>query len=696
MENQKKTDEFDLEDILKEFHEEPQEDVRLWEDDAAPSPRQDTARDTVPLEEITKAVRREHAPEETVVFSPITDDTAVFSPVSRDAVPVGDDTVAFTPVTEDTAVIPPIQEEAAKPDSPEPYSQNWEPEYEMPMGEYIPPEPIVFRPKSRLGELKRKLIAGPERRYYELTEQGLGKLQLAILCNLVVFLLTAAVTAMYSFGMIGQGRIRLVVFAQFLSLLLSALFGSYQLMEGVADLFKLRFSLNSLLVFSLVACVADGVLCLQQVRIPCCASFSLNMTMALWSAYQKRNTELGQMDTMRKAIRLDSVVFAADYYEGRPGFLRSEGQVEDFMDTYDASSGVQKTMNIYAFVALLLSLAIGITAGVRHGLELGIQAAAAALLVAVPATGFVALSRPMAVLERRLHKLGTVLCGWQGVKKLAKSGVFPVNDGDLFPGGSVKLNGVKFYGKRNPDQVVAYAAALMQHCGSTIAPLFSQLLESRNGYHYETDQLRAYPGGIGAGVNEEAVLAGTLQFMQDMGVDMPEGTRVNQAIYLAIDGELAGVFAITYGKTKMSSAGLTTLCAYRRLTPVLTSSDFMLTESFLRSRFGVNTRRIAFPSRQVRQELMEKPLPEDAPALALTTREGLAGAAFAVTGARALRTACRAGVAVHMLGGILGLAMMAVLAIVGAQELLTPMNVLVYELIWFLPGLLITEWTRAV
>ena len=51
------------------------------------------------------------------------------------------------------------------PKKEEPYSENWEPEYEQPMGEYIPPQPLVLHPRSKLHELKRKLVAGPERRY---------------------------------------------------------------------------------------------------------------------------------------------------------------------------------------------------------------------------------------------------------------------------------------------------------------------------------------------------------------------------------------------------------------------------------------------------------------------------------------------------------------------------------------------------
>ena len=702
MDEKRNTGEFSLEDILKEFGDGApveEEDVLIW-DGNIPKEEERTnpfPQDTVRLDEITKAVKEQNADlDQTVVFHPV-EETVAFTPVGQTVeTGVTDETVAFTPVgqpeEEETPV--PVYHEPPK---AEPYSEKWEPEYEQPISDYIPPEPIVSHPKSRLRELKKKLVSGPEKRYYALSELGLGKLQLAIFASLVVALLSAGATALYSMDLISEGRIRLLIFGQFLTLLVSGLLGSYLLMEGFSDLIHRRFSLNSLLIFSLVACVIDGVLCLQSLRVPCCSVFSLHMTMALWRAYENRNTEMGQMDTMRKAIRLDSVVASKEYYEGRTGFLRGEGQVEDFMDTYNTPSGPEKVLNIYALVALIVSMGIGITAGVLHSQELGIQAFSAALLVAVPASSYVTLSRPMAVLERRLHKLGTVLCGWQGVKGLSKKGVFPLNDKDLFPAGSAKMNGVKFYGSRDPDTVVAYGTALITACGGGMAPLFTALLDSRSGYHYSAKELRSYPaGGVGGEVNGESVLVGSLQFMQNMGVDMPAGTKVNQAVYVAIDGQLGGVFAITYGKVKSTAAALATLCSYRRLMPVLTTSDFVLTENFIRSRFGVNTRRIAFPERPVRLELAQKDAEEGTPALALNTQEGLAGPAFAVTGARALRSACRLGVTIHMLGGIIGLIMMLLLAILGAEHLLTPSNVLLYQLIWLIPGLLITEWTRAI
>jgi hypothetical protein len=101
-----------------------------------------------------------------------------------------------------------------------------------------------------------------------------------------------------------------------------------------------------------------------------------------------------------------------------------------------------------------------------------------------------------------------------------------------------------------------------------------------------------------------------------------------------------------------------------------------------------------FPKREVRQELNQKELTGEETVVALTTKDGLAPKAFAITGARVLRSAMKAGVIVHMIGGIIGLLIMAALAWVGGVGILTPSNVLLYELVWMVPGLLITEWTR--
>ena len=565
--------------------------------------------------------------------------------------------------------------------------------------ETIPtPPPIPFTsPRSRLRELKKQLVNGPEKRYYALSEVGIGKLQVAIFVNVLVVLLCAGVTTLFMVGAVPENRLRLVIFSQVLAMLISALMGCQLMLDAFIALFKGKFTVNSLLTVAFFVCLADSYYCLQELRVPCCAAFCLAMTMALWARYERHTTEMARMDTMRKAVRLNGIVRQEDYCNGKAGLLRTDAEVEDFMDTYSIPSGPEKLQNTYAFLSLFICVGISVFAGLGGGVSFGVRILSTSLLVAVPASFFISISRPAAILEQRLHMVGTVLCGWQGVKALTKKACFPLTDSDLFPQGCTKLNGVKFYGSRNPDEVVSYTTSLISQAGGGLVPLFRHLLASREGTLQTVESFRNYGGGgIGGMVCGEPVLLGDMNFLRDMGVVIPEGTMVSQAVYAAIDGELCAVYAISYAKMRSTSAGLVTLSSYRKLYPVMACSDFMLTEEFIQSKFGIKTSRIAFPDPETRQALGSiRPDPE-APVLAIATREELLSSAYAVTGARALATSTRLGVAIHLIGGILGMLIMLVLAILGSTELLTPTNVLLYQLIWAVPGLLVTEWARAV
>ena len=648
--------------------------------------------DALSLEAIVKEVLADDSaePVEADPFSDTVrlDSAEILKGVVRNAKPIEEEEA----VSDDTIRLDgeAVEEEAKK-------TEQWEPEYEQPMGQYVPPQPIAFPTRADSREMKRKLVLGPEKKYYELTEKGLGKLQLCMLISLIIVLLSAFSTVLYAQGQLPESRLRLMIFGQFLAVLVSALLGSFQLIQGAGDLFKGRFTLNTLLLFTFLACCADGVFCLLQERIPCCAAFSLEVLMSLWSEYNRRHAELGQMDVLRKAGRLNGVYAKEDAHEGKAVLLRIPGRVEHFMDNYNLESKPEKRQNVYALIALIFSLAVGTVTVFMEDLYTGIQMTAVSLLAAVPATAFLATSRPFAILQRRLHRLGAVLCGWQGVQQLCGKTIFPVRNEDVFPQGTTRMNGVKFFGSRSTEQVLAYATAVVMAEGGGLAPLFRQVLDSRNGRYYDAENLRRYEnGGIGGTVLDEPVLVGTLEFLKDMGVEVPEGIQVSQAVCVAIDGELCGVFAISYEKTRSATAGLSTLSSYRGLNPVLVSGDFMMSESFLRGKFGIKSKRLQFPDEQIRNQLNSLQPDEDPQAALLTTVDGLAPMAYCVTGARALRSACNVGVVLHMAGGALGMLVVLTLVLLGALHLLTPANMFLYQLVWMIPGFLVTEWTRSV
>ena len=696
--------EFTLEDILKEFGSQGDSET-LRDEPAADISSQAEAVADIPISEnpapgeepdllIWTPGQRKSSAVQTVSDTVRIDTDQVKVRASKSA--VTGETQRFTPLGEQSPKMPEPFRVNPIPEGAEPFSANWEPQFEQPIGEYTPPEPIIFRPRSRLAELKRKLMEGPEQRYYALSEQGVGKLQIALFVSMLIVVLAVASIVLHRLDMVRENRMRLLVFGELFAMLLSASLCWERLADGIGGLFKGRWSPDTLLVFSLAACIADGFFCLQQVKVPFCAAFCLQSLMCLWSEYQTRSTELLQMDTLRKATRLNRVTKLPDCHEGRPGFRITEGQPEDFMDTYQRPSEPGKALNRFTLIALILSVIVAVAAGLRSGVQAGIRTWSAAILAVCPATLLICQTRPMWTLQRRLHRFGSVLCGWQGVKSAAGKAVVPLSDEDLLPGGSVKINGVKFYSGRNPDTVIGYATAVMNATGSCLAPLFDHMCKSRRAQVFELDEFRTYgDNGWGAVICGESVLVGTQDFLRDKGVEMPAGTRVNQAIYVSIDGEFVCVFALAFGKLKGVSAGLHALCSQRRLTPVLATTSFLLNEGFLRSKYSVDTRRISIPPVSDREKLAAwAPEPGDAVPCALTTQDGLAGAAFAITGARSLRIASVAGAVVHILGGTLGLAAVLVLTLSGRTDLMTPANLLLLELIWAVPGLMISEWTR--
>ncbi len=724
MDNKNNTPDFTLEDIMAEFGSEAPEQEENQEQPGAEAPvtvpeqpSQDTPEEDTPQEEpaeeetpnpeapqeeaVSEQEQPSKEPEQEASPAPVVeDDTIRLDDLSQIPAPKWLNTTEAEPVDEEddraTRVIPTVEEQEAllREKAPEEASEEAPQTFRMHTENIPTPQPIPFR--SRLSDLKRKLVAGPEKRYYDLTEVGLVRVQIALFLNLLIVVLCAGGTGLYAMGMVMSSRLRLMVFSQILAMMISALLGCYVLMDGIVDLFTGKFSLNSMLFLTLAACAADAVFCLRELRVPCCAAFCLEMTFALWNRSMRRSTEMGQMDTLRKASRLDGIVKVPEYFGSRAGILRTEGRVEDFMDNYAKRTGPEKALNIYALLSFLLCIGIAVLAGVRHDMSLAIQVFSTSMLVAVPASAFVSQSRPAAILERRMHMVGTVICGWQGVKKLCGKASFPLWDRDLFPVGSMKLNGVKFFNDAEPEQVIAAAASLMAVNGGSLEPVLTQLRKSRGGREYPVEEFQAHSDGLRGLVNGQEIFLGSVQYLKDQGVEIGEDALIPQAVYCALDGQLAAVFAINYNRTKSAAAGLVTLNSYRKIRPLVLSRNFMIDSQLIREKFGLRAKRFDFPDREIREGLEEFTPDPETTAAALTTQLNLASAAYAVTGSRTLRTSCRFGMFIHIFAGIVGLLIMAALAYLGDLQLLSPVNVLLYQAVWMVPGVLITEWARTV
>jgi hypothetical protein len=296
--------------------------------------------------------------------------------------------------------------------------------------------------------------------------------------------------------------------------------------------------------------------------------------------------------------------------------------------------------------------------------------------------------------SQRLSLSHAALCGDYGAEVFGGEHAILIGDDDIFPPGSLSLNGFKVY-NGNMDQIIAYAAAASRRSGSALAPVFDDLLNTHNGRHYNVDSFRFYDsGGIGAVILDDVVLLGSLDFMRRMGVHMDPGTKVRQAVYASVNGELAAVFAVRYAPPENIRRGLASIAGNRHFKGILVTRTFLGTPSFLKAKFGVPNGAFDYPSTKERLRLSETELKNSGAQGAILSQDSFTGFAQSAAGGRVLRSASVLSGILAFLGGLIGLLLMGVLAALPAYETATATNVLFYVAAWLAPTLLLTAWGR--
>ena len=174
--------------------------------------------------------------------------------------------------------------------------------------------------------------------------------------------------------------------------------------------------------------------------------------------------------------------------------------------------------------------------------------------------------------------------------------------------------------------------------------------------------------------------------MRKQKVRLPKDLKVPSGLFLAVDGQLTAIFALRYQPSRNVDWALRAL-RRNRVTPVLAVRGCNLTPDFLRRSFKVDAKPI-YPDVQTRLTLLEKTRAV-APAHALIYRDGLMPYAETVLGCRKLLLAVRRTGALVCLAAVAGLLLCYYLTGIGGYASLTPLRLVLFQLLWLLPSLLL-------
>ena len=475
-------------------------------------------------------------------------------------------------------------------------------------------------------------------------------------------------------------------------LLVGVLLAYDVLVGGVYQLLRLRPDLSTMLAVSSVVFAVDGFVHMDQGRMPYVAVLLIGLFFALWGRVLENRA---WRRSLKAALSMDekplAAVMSRRAWGSRDCIFRSQGDREQFVADLTAPSLAEKVMGVYAPAVLCLSLVLSFLMTYLRQRDF-LMSWSVMLAGALPVAGFLTFWRPMAILAGRLLHAGAALCGWRGARELSGSCCVAVQDQDLFSGPNVTMNGMKVFGEFNVSQVVGYTYAIIAESGCGLEPAFHDVFVNQNGRSYVLDRFQRYEGGgLGAEIQGDVVLVGTIGFMQLMGIRMPEGTNVRQAVYCAVNGELAAVFAIHYNPSAAVRSGLQTVLHSRRLSLLLATRDFILSPAMIRHKYKIPGDALEYPSVEERVRLSGPYAAAGGHQVALLARDSFLSLAEAVTGGRGLCSSVYAGLAVNLLGGLLGLVIAGILAWLGAFTAASAFNLMLFVLLWTLPALLLTS-----
>ena len=485
-----------------------------------------------------------------------------------------------------------------------------------------------------------------------------------------------------------QLRIWILAGAQGLAMLL----GIDVLAQGLFGLFRLEFGMDTLLAFASLAVLADALtmpyLDAREGQMPYCAAIVLGVALLLRGTARKRRANRLACRTAASASQPYLVTLDEGRWNGRDTYAKWSGQPIGFGRQMQASDGAERIFRRVCPLLFVGCLALSAVASVGRGApERLLWCLAATLAASASLSGGLCFSLPWLTLCRRLSQSGAAIAGWDGVTATGGSGIL-LTDTDFFPPGCVALNGIKVFGDFPVDKVVACTASLIKESGSGLDRIFHDLLRAQGCVYRRVSQFFCYEGGLSAVIREEQVLVGSSAFMHLMDIPLPPGLNVKNAVFCAIDGELAGIFALHYSLHGTLEPSLNSLIR-NRVTPVMATRDFNLIPAMLRQRFKLPVDKMEFPAVERRLELSDPDQSHSDILTAVLCREGVAPYSEAVVGACRLRRAVRAAAVLACLGAAAGLLLAFYLTYMGAYASLSASNLLVFLVMWLVPTPLI-------
>ena len=370
---------------------------------------------------------------------------------------------------------------------------------------------------------------------------------------------------------------------------------------------------------------------------------------------------------------------------------------------YDASSflteierpdTVDRFSLIYTPIALALAIILSLVASFNCGEPVRFFWAFSAILsVSAPVGLLCAFGASYKNTASRLLRSGAAIAGARQANLLRGTEKVMLLENDLFPTGSIELEAIDNLGRITDEQILGCAAALTESAGLELGRVLTDTTKERFGITFTARDVRLVEGGVTGAVGTSRIVLGTAALMVKMGVPIESGHKGQINMYLVVDNALAGVLTMRYQTTKNTYKAMR-LMRRMHMNAVLAVRDFNISPAMIEEEFDLRRGFADQPDPAGVDRLLNPNYAKgDAPA-AILTREGAGPFMQVLRGADKLAGAVRSALTLGTFAGLLGMLIVFYLLYQNAADALPVMNILLYQLIWYIPVFIITQQTR--
>ncbi len=306
--------------------------------------------------------------------------------------------------------------------------------------------------------------------------------------------------------------------------------------------------------------------------------------------YAVRN--FGDHNTALKLAKNTSISAPSIAYQQKAGFLKR------FLQLSYKSDPAEQAGEFFAPWTLVLALVFAVIALLITGNMLaGINTLAATLLITTPASNLLCLNLPVSRFCRKLNRAGAMVASFEGIKAASNVNSIMIDAHDLFPLGTVTLEGVKTFSERNSENDIYLAGAVANMAGGITADIFRQVNDEAE--YGEAEAFKCIPEcGFEGVVDGKKILIGNHGILVENGITPPEkedvmkfmqsdDKSVKKVLFVAVDNELSCMLIVNYKADTRKKREIKAL-EKNGIALIVNQSDVNITQKLISRLFGMN------------------------------------------------------------------------------------------------------------